>query len=138
MAGNSPVQDAKAAKNQVEQEGMRQCHIRDGTALVEYFAWLENELLLGKQLDEVEAADKLEEFRRYLPLFLRVVFDKAKWVFLLGCHLIPSVRRAPMVRLFTINLRRKHVLSLIRRQFISATQEANTSNPATHNTPYCN
>jgi Xaa-Pro aminopeptidase len=44
---------------------MRQCHIRDGTALVEYFAWLENELLNGKKLDEVEAADKLEQIRRY-------------------------------------------------------------------------
>jgi Xaa-Pro aminopeptidase len=59
------VQDAKAVKNAVEQEGMRQCHIRDGTALVEYFAWLENELLNGKKLDEVEAADKLEQIRRY-------------------------------------------------------------------------
>jgi hypothetical protein len=44
---------------------MRQCHIRDGTALVEYFAWLENELNNGTKLDEVQAADKLEEFRRY-------------------------------------------------------------------------
>lgn len=63
--GRSPVQDAKAVKNDVEQEGMRQCHIRDGTALVEYFAWLENELKEGKKLDEVDGADKLEEFRRY-------------------------------------------------------------------------
>jgi Xaa-Pro aminopeptidase len=62
--GRSPVQDAKAIKNEVEQEGMRQCHIRDGTALVEYFAWLENELNNGAELDEVQAADKLEEFRR--------------------------------------------------------------------------
>ena len=73
MAGANPVQDAKAVKNHVEQEGMRQCHIRDGTALVEYFAWLENELLQGKQLDEVEAADKLDEFRRYLPRFSKGV-----------------------------------------------------------------
>ena len=65
IAGRSPIQNAKAVKNEVEQEGMRQCHIRDGTALVEYFAWLENELLNGKKLDEVEAADKLEEIRRY-------------------------------------------------------------------------
>src|SRR5271170_7827091 len=62
--GRSPVQDAKAVKNDVEKEGMRQCHIRDGTALVEYFAWLENELLKGTKLDEVEAADKLEQIRR--------------------------------------------------------------------------
>jgi Xaa-Pro aminopeptidase len=63
--GRSPVQDAKAVKNDVEQEGMRQCHIRDGTALVKYFAWLEQELLSGRRIDEVEAADQLEKFRRY-------------------------------------------------------------------------
>jgi len=68
MIGRSPVQDAKAEKNEVEMEGMRQCHIRDGTALVEYFAWLEDQLLNGVNLDEVAAADKLEEFRKYAPL----------------------------------------------------------------------
>jgi Xaa-Pro aminopeptidase len=54
---------------------MRQCHIRDGTALVEYFAWLENELLQGSKLDEVEAADKLEEFRSKTDLFVGLSFD---------------------------------------------------------------
>ena len=61
----SPVGDAKAIKNEVELEGMRQCHIRDGAALTEYFAWLENELINKKtKLDEVQAADKLEEIRK--------------------------------------------------------------------------
>lgn len=76
IIGRSPVQYAKAIKNEVEQEGMRQCHIRDGTALVEFFAWLENELLNGKKLDEVEAADKLEEIRRYPPKL--VISDNSK------------------------------------------------------------
>lgn len=60
----SPVGDAKAIKNKTELEGMRQCHIRDGAALSEYFAWLEEELTVkGTKLDEVEAADKLEQIR---------------------------------------------------------------------------
>ncbi|KEF61408.1 xaa-Pro aminopeptidase [Exophiala aquamarina CBS 119918] len=60
----SPITDAKAIKNATELEGMRQCHIRDGAALIEYFAWLEDELVnKGKTLDEVQAADKLEEIR---------------------------------------------------------------------------
>ena len=43
---------------------MRQCHIRDGAALSEYFAWLEDELVAkGTKMDEVEAADKLEAIR---------------------------------------------------------------------------
>ena len=43
---------------------MRACHIRDGAALSEYFAWLEEELVeKGTKLDEVQAADKLESIR---------------------------------------------------------------------------
>lgn len=60
----SLIGDAKAVKNETELEGMRKCHIRDGAALSEYFAWLEEELGNGKELDEVQAADKLEEIRR--------------------------------------------------------------------------
>lgn len=48
---------------QVEIEGFRQCHIRDGAALVRYFAWLQEELEKGSQLSEYEAAEKLEGFR---------------------------------------------------------------------------
>jgi len=60
----SPVGDAKTIKNKTELEGMRQCHIRDGAALSEYFAWLEDELTVkGTKLDEVEAADMLEKIR---------------------------------------------------------------------------
>ena len=60
----SLVGDAKAIKNKIELEGMRACHVRDGAALSEYFAWLEEELIGKKsKLDEVQAADKLEEIR---------------------------------------------------------------------------
>lgn len=60
----SPITDAKAIKNATELEGMRQCHIRDGAALIEYFSWLEDELVnKGAWLDEVQVADKLEEIR---------------------------------------------------------------------------
>ncbi|KAI9487677.1 MAG: hypothetical protein EXX96DRAFT_473102, partial [Benjaminiella poitrasii] len=57
------INDAKAIKNERELKGMRDCHIRDGAALVQYFAWLEKVLLSGKQIDEVEAADHLEKLR---------------------------------------------------------------------------
>ena len=62
----SPVGDAKAIKNKTELEGMRQCHIRDGAALCEYFAWLEEELTVkATKLDEVQGADKLEYIRSW-------------------------------------------------------------------------
>ncbi|PHH63473.1 hypothetical protein CDD82_1891 [Ophiocordyceps australis] len=60
----SPVGDAKAIKNSTEMQGMRNCHIRDGAALIQFFAWLEDQLVAKKaKLDEVEAADKLQELR---------------------------------------------------------------------------
>ncbi|KAL9601741.1 MAG: hypothetical protein Q9219_002352 [cf. Caloplaca sp. 3 TL-2023] len=72
----SPVGDAKAIKNATELEGMRACHIRDGASLSEYFAWLEEELLIKKtKLDEVDAANKLEEIRSRKDHFVGLSFD---------------------------------------------------------------
>lgn len=72
----SPIADAKAIKNPTELEGMRQCHIRDGAALIEYFAWLENELLEKKAtIDEVEALTKLEQIRSKGKHFVGLSFD---------------------------------------------------------------
>ncbi|KAL9042891.1 MAG: hypothetical protein Q9180_000275 [Flavoplaca navasiana] len=72
----SPIGDAKAIKNATELEGMRACHIRDGASLSEYFAWLEEELVVkGTKLDEVQAADKLEEIRSKKDRFVGLSFD---------------------------------------------------------------
>lgn len=71
----SPVGDAKAVKNENEMEGMRACHIRDGAALIQYFAWLEDQLINQKVvLDEVQAADKLEELRSQKEHFVGLSF----------------------------------------------------------------
>ncbi|KAL8836861.1 MAG: hypothetical protein Q9170_002752 [Blastenia crenularia] len=71
----SPVGDAKAIKNATELEGMRACHIRDGASLSEYFAWLEEELIIKKtRLDEIQAADKLEEIRSKKDHFVGLSF----------------------------------------------------------------
>jgi len=55
----------QALKNPVEVEGFRQCHIRDGAALCRFFAWLQEELTVKNNttLNEVNSADRLEEFR---------------------------------------------------------------------------
>lgn len=72
----SPIGDAKAIKNTVELEGMRQCHIRDGAALIEYFAWLEHQLVVEKvEVDEVAGADKLEAIRSKHDKFAGLSFD---------------------------------------------------------------
>ena len=72
----SPVGDAKAIKNKAELEGMRNCHVRDGAALSEYFAWLEDELVnRGSKLDEVQGAGKLEQIRSKHKHFVGLSFD---------------------------------------------------------------
>lgn len=72
----SPVGDAKAVKNDTEIAGMAACHIRDGAALIEYFAWLEDQLITkSAKLDEVEAADKLESIRSGHERFMGLSFD---------------------------------------------------------------
>ncbi len=72
----SPIGDAKAIKNETELEGMRACHIRDGAALIEYFAWLEDQLIQKKaRIDEVEGADKLESLRAKQKNYVGLSFD---------------------------------------------------------------
>ena len=71
----SPIGDAKAVKNTTELDGMRASHVRDGAALIEYFAWLEDQLIAKKAaLDEVQAADKLEELRSKHDHFVGLSF----------------------------------------------------------------
>ncbi|KAI0273242.1 Creatinase/aminopeptidase [Russula aff. rugulosa BPL654] len=70
----SPIADLKSIKNANEIEGFRACHIRDGSALVRYFAWLEEQLNNGVELSESQGADQLEKFRRELPLFKGLSF----------------------------------------------------------------
>ncbi|KAK2057666.1 metallopeptidase family M24 [Colletotrichum caudatum] len=72
----SPIGDSKAVKNKTEMAGMRACHIRDGAALIEYFAWLEDQLVAKKaKLDEVQAADKLEQLRSKHKDYVGLSFD---------------------------------------------------------------
>ncbi|XP_062155459.1 aminopeptidase P1 isoform X2 [Alnus glutinosa] len=80
----SPLALAKAIKNPVELEGLKNAHIRDGAAVVQYLVWLDNQVqeiygasgyfLEGvgankkkhsesRKLTEVTASDKLEGFR---------------------------------------------------------------------------
>jgi Xaa-Pro aminopeptidase len=73
--GCNPVSEFKAVKNSVEISGMRACHVRDGAALVEFLAWLEDQLVTKRtSLDEVAAADKLEQLRAKQKYFMGLAF----------------------------------------------------------------
>ncbi|MGQ9858136.1 MAG: aminopeptidase P family protein [Thermodesulfobacteriota bacterium] len=66
LEARSPVCSLKAVKNQVEREGMKNCHLRDGLAMVRFLRWLEQEAP-GSWPTEMEAARHLEELRAQLP-----------------------------------------------------------------------
>lgn len=65
----------KACKNEVELEGSRAAHRRDGVALVRFLAWLDGALARGEAVDELGAAAKLESFRRENERFQDLSFD---------------------------------------------------------------
>lgn len=69
-----PVALPKACKNAIEIEGSRQAHIRDGAALSRFLHWLDTEAQSG-DVDEIEAAIKLEEFRRTAPELKDISFE---------------------------------------------------------------
>ena len=61
--GEDPCQLAKAKKNTVQMDGMRNAHLRDGAAVTRFLAWLDAQAL-GPDLTEIRVADQLESFRR--------------------------------------------------------------------------
>lgn len=63
----SPVGLMKAIKNDIEIAGMKAAHVRDGVALVKYFAWLEDQVTNKSSqslVTEISGADQLEKFRQ--------------------------------------------------------------------------
>jgi Xaa-Pro aminopeptidase len=72
--GADPCQLPKACKNDVEIEGMRQAHIRDGAALTRFLAWVAREAPRG-HLTEIEAAEALEGYRRAADSLVDLSFD---------------------------------------------------------------
>ncbi len=64
VEGLSPVPLRKSVKNRVEIEGMREAHLEDGLAMEQFLYWLEGQV---GQVDEWEAACKLQSFRAQIP-----------------------------------------------------------------------
>jgi len=75
IAGTDPAIIPKAQKNKVELNGMRNCHVRDGSAVSRYLAWIEREVVAGNLYDEGELSDRLELFRRELSDIHDLSFD---------------------------------------------------------------
>lgn len=56
----NPVSFSKSCKNETEQQGAINAHIRDGIAMCRFLFWLEQH---GIHLTEIEVAEKLNQFR---------------------------------------------------------------------------
>uniref|UniRef100_A0A8R1HUQ0 Uncharacterized protein n=1 Tax=Caenorhabditis japonica TaxID=281687 RepID=A0A8R1HUQ0_CAEJA len=69
------AQIAKAVKNPVEMQGMRDSHLRDSAALVEFLCWLEKELVAGRSHSEIELADKIDRIRSFQPKYMDLSFE---------------------------------------------------------------
>lgn len=72
---SSPVQLAKAVKNQVEIDGARKSQYLCGKSIVQQLSWLQHELRNGKEVSEYEAAQKLLQLREELPGFRGLSFE---------------------------------------------------------------
>lgn len=75
VAGSDPVLLPKAQKNPVELSGIRNCHVRDGSAVTRYLSWIDREVAAGNLYNEAELSDKLEAFRRELSDIHDLSFD---------------------------------------------------------------
>lgn len=74
VKGGDPCALPKACKNEVELDGTRDAHIRDGAALTRFLAWLAVEAP-GGTVDELSAVDRLLDFRAESNLFHGVSFE---------------------------------------------------------------
>lgn len=70
----NPIGLSKAIKNDVEIEGMRQAHVRDGAALTRFLHWFSIEAPKGG-LTELSAAAHLNKLRRETPNYHSLSFD---------------------------------------------------------------
>ncbi|MFP6805835.1 MAG: aminopeptidase P family protein [Pseudomonadales bacterium] len=75
VSASDPVLIPKAQKNSIELNGMRNCHVRDGSAVSKYLSWLDSEVAASRLYHEGELSDRLESFRRELSGIHDLSFD---------------------------------------------------------------
>jgi len=72
--GDDPCVLPKACKNDVELQGMKDCHIRDAVAECEFLAWFDDQVNQGNMLDEATLADKLDGLRAEQDMYKGLSF----------------------------------------------------------------
>ena len=74
VRADNPVPAIKAVKTRAELEALRETMIKDGAALCELFAWIEEEFAAARPLTETSVAEKLAQLRREQPGFIEESF----------------------------------------------------------------
>ena len=69
LTAPSPLSWMKAVRTQAERDGLRQCMIQDGTAMVRFQKWLLEALAGGETVTEMSLDERLYAFRAEQPLF---------------------------------------------------------------------
>ena len=72
--GDDPCRLAKAKKTEAELGGMREAHLRDGAAMVEFLCWLDDQTA-KPGLTEIDVVRALEGFRRATNALHDISFD---------------------------------------------------------------
>jgi len=72
--GDDPCRLPKACKNDAEVQGMRDAHLRDGAAMVEFLCWLDQHNSTS-HLTEIDVVRALEDFRRATNALHDISFD---------------------------------------------------------------
>ena len=75
VAGADPIFALKGIKNDTELKNLRECHIRDGIAVVRFQMDLEKSLAEGKQLTEIDIDTMLQKRRAEMPGYFEDSFS---------------------------------------------------------------
>jgi Xaa-Pro aminopeptidase len=88
VEGLDPINLLKSQKNAIEIAGIKACHLRDGSAVVNFLSWLDVNTRLNIFNDEAYLSNKLEDFRKKDSLYQQPSFDTVSAVASNGamCH----------------------------------------------------
>ncbi len=76
----------RACKNDIEIQGSKQAHLRDAIAIVRFLKWLDSDKVQSGKVDEIEAAQKLENYRNELQGLKDLSFETISGAGSNGAH----------------------------------------------------
>jgi len=75
ILASSYGEQQKAIKNDVEIAGFRSAFLRDGAAMVRFYAWLDEKMAKKEPVSEWGASQKLTEYKRMNPEFVGLAYE---------------------------------------------------------------